>query len=488
MKPSIALLLFVLLAAGAAVQPARGAEGSPLRNSIVTVEVTRKQYDYYQPWTRKSAQVLKTGTVVGERQILTTADGVWDRSLVRVQKEGRGQWWIGEVSWVDYYANLAMVTVSQAEFWRGLKPLKLAGATAPKSSLQIVRWRDGNLENRSAEFTQFKVREAQLVPISMVQLEISSEIQGVGWGEPILCDSRLAGIIRAQDGRTCIALPADFVSNIIEAHQKPGYRGLGYFHFYWQQGANPASLARLGLPGLPRGVIVDYVPPRPDTLAQTLQEQDIIISIDGFDLDIEGDYQDPAYGHLMLENLAVRGKWAGDEVKMKVWRDHKFLDLSYRLPRFEFTNALVPYASYDQPPQYYILGGLVFQPLTDAYLQSWGPDWKQRAPFRLNYYNYENPTKERPALVVLSQVLPDPYNIGYQEQHCLVLDKVNGQPISHLSDLREALCHPLNGYHLLEFAAGDTTRRMVLTAGDAEAQATARVLQRYSIAQSAFCQ
>ena len=132
-----------------------------------------------------------------------------------------------------------------------------------------------------------------------------------------------------------------------------------------------------------------------------------------------------------------------------------------------------------------IVGGLVFEPLTDSYLQSWGPEWRQRAPFRLNYYNFQNPTKDRPALVIMSQVLPDPYNIGYQEQNCLVLNKVNGRGVSRLVDLREALQKPANGFHVLEFAAGDTTRRIVLAAGEAEAQATARVLERYGIAQSA---
>ena len=41
----------------------------------------------------------------------------------------------------------------------------------------------------------------------------------------------------------------------------------------------------------------------------------------------------------------------------------------------------------------------------------------------------------RPALVLLSQVLPDAYNIGYQELRSLAVDSVNGQRISRLSDV-----------------------------------------------------
>jgi hypothetical protein len=117
------------------------------------------------------------------------------------------------------------------------------------------------------------------------------------------------------------------------------------------------------------------------------------------------------------------------------------------------------------------------------YLQTWGPEWKRRAPFRLFYYTTEQPTPEQPALVVLSQVLADGYNIGYQEQRFLVLQSVNHRRISHLTDLREALKCPVNGFHILDFAQGESLQRMVLAAGDAEKAATRRVLESYGIAE-----
>src|ERR1051326_4374263 len=42
--------------------------------SVVTIEVARKQYDYYQPWTKRTRRFQKIGTVFGDHQILTTAD------------------------------------------------------------------------------------------------------------------------------------------------------------------------------------------------------------------------------------------------------------------------------------------------------------------------------------------------------------------------------------------------------------------------------
>lgn len=450
--------------------------------SLVTIEIARNTYDYNQPWSRRTRRLKKTGVVVGERQVLTSADQLFDRTLVRLQKQGRGQWYVGEVEWIDYPANLALITTSDQAFWRDLKPATFGKGAPEDGAMQILRWRDGNLENRRAEFSQFTVREGALSPVNCVMLEASSDIQGGGWGEPIVANSHLLGILIAQEGRTCFAAPASFIQSILQARQKNQFRGLGYFHWYWQPAENPASLAALGLPGEPRGVIVHFVPDRPDGRPEMVKSNDIVLSIDGFPLDIQGDYLDPEFGNLLLENLATRNRWAGDDVPMQVWRDGKQIDVTYRLPRYNYTNSLLPFAVYDQEPEYLIVGGLVFQPLSNTYLQSWGNEWKRRAPFRLYYYNNQMPTKERPSLVLMAQVLPDAYNIGYQDLRYLVLDKVNGIPISNLNDLREAFKKPEGGFHVLEFVKSDGLRRLVLAAGDPELAATDRVLKRYGIA------
>src|SRR5689334_22848857 len=164
------ILLFLLIIGATAFEVRSGepkrAASSAWEQSIVTLEVARKKYDYYQPWSKPTRQVQKIGTVLPGHQILTTANDMFDRTLVRLQKEGRGRWWIGEVTWIDYHANLALVTTSEAEFWSGLKPVALDKTAAQNDKLQILRWRDGSLENRSAEFSRYEVREAELSQVN----------------------------------------------------------------------------------------------------------------------------------------------------------------------------------------------------------------------------------------------------------------------------------------------------------------------------------
>ncbi|HYT58618.1 MAG TPA: hypothetical protein VEL06_00500 [Haliangiales bacterium] len=449
--------------------------------SLVSVEINRKQFDYFQPWTKRARTALKAGLVIGPREILTTADEFDERTLVRLQRGGRGRWWNAEVKWADYPANLAIVTCADEKFWTGLKPATLADSIKKDEDIQIVRWRGGTLEVRKAEFSRFTVSHPNMSDAVHVQLELSSEIDGVGWSEPAIAGSKVIGLISSQSGNQLQALPAPFVHSIIDAQKKGRYKGLGYFDFTWQPAENPETLGYLKLEGEKRGAVVIDVPNKPG-VESVVKPRDILLQVDGFDIDTQGDYKDPDYGHLLLENLSTRNKWAGDPVRLKIWRDGRAQDVLYHLPKAEDAARLVPEAPFDQEPEYLIAGGLVFQPLTKNYLRSWGQDWERRAPFRLAYFRNQDPTPERPAIVILSQVLPDIYNLGYQESRQIVLEKVNGQKVNYLSDLQEAFKKPMNGFHILEFVKGDALQRIVLDAATLEA-ATKRVLERYGIEQ-----
>ena len=146
----------------------------------------------------------------------------------------------------------------------------------------------------------------------------------------------------------------------------------------------------------------------------------------------------------------------------------------------DYTTDLVVQAIFDQVPEYVIMGGLVFETLSEPYLRSWGGDWRRRVPFRLGYYQRDHPTPERPTVVILSLVLPDAFNVGYQDYRYLAVHKINGQLIGRLADVPAALQKPVDGFHVIEFERGDAYRRLVLDAAESDA-ATRRILRTYGI-------
>lgn len=445
--------------------------------AVVTIEITRKEYDYLQPWSRRVDQVQKIGTIISDREILTTADHFSSHTLVRLQK-GRGRWFQGEVSWVDYHANLAIVTCKEERFWEDTKKVDLAKVTPRRGSAQVVRWRNGILEFRNVDINRLTVKRGKLTFVDSLQLELDSDMNGIGWAEAIVQDDKLIAISSSKDEDTITGIPSSFILTCLEDRKDGPYQGIGYFSFVWQTAENPDTLAYLGQEGEPHGVIVIEV--QTNRVVSPMKPRDIILEIDGFKIDVQGDYNDPDYGNLLLENLATRTKRAGDTVKIKVLRAGKEIDLDYVLPRVDYTLEIVPLNVFDQDPEYLIVGGLLFQPLTVPYLQSWGADWNRKAPFRLVYATREDATSEKPSYVVLSLVLPDPFNIGYQDSRYLIVETLNGKKINTLHDIVLAKESPQDGFHVLEFREGDSLRRMVLDAAQIE-ETTQRVLERYGI-------
>lgn len=473
----VAALGLAVFAASATAAERNGRD--PMEASLVTLDITAKNYDYFQPWAKPTRSVRKHALVVGDRELVTTAQNLADRTLVRVQKGGRGRWLAAEVKWLDYHANVAVLTVADDGFWNGLKPVELADRVPKQDEYEIVRWRDGNLEVRRAEFSKFTVGDGSLSFAPRIHLELNTEINGLGWAEPVLANGKIVGLTTSKGGNVCTVTPAPFIRRIVEAQRAGKFPGLGYFDFVWQQGENPATLEHLKVPGEPRGAIVIEVP-KTAKPGYVLEKWDVIIEIDGFPVDMEGDYDDPDYGHLMVEGLATHRHFAGDRIPMKVARNGKILDLEYVLPKADYSVDLLPMFTFDAEPEYLVAGGLVFQPLTQPFLRGWGDDWRRRAPFRLVYYNSSTPTAESPALVVLSQILPDPISVGYQEFRNLVVDKINGITIRRLPDVKKALAEPKNGVHLIQFFRGEGLQRMLLDAG-MMSEATERVLERYGI-------
>jgi len=446
-------------------------------NSLITLQATGKSFDYSRPWSRGSRNATKVGVVIGKNQILTTAEGLQNLTMLRLQKYGRGQWHAGQLDWIDYHANIAIISAKEPSFAEGLVTAKLGNVSADKNDWMIMRWKRGNLEKRAAEFNQFLVQDGRLTFIQHLQMEASSEMDAVGWGEPLVSGGRVIALASGQIENNIRFIPVSFFQKLLKARLAGKKATLGYFPFVWTQVENPELFSYLKLKGEPRGALIIKVPEVPATTEQ-LKEKDIILEVEGRPIDNEGYYRDPDYGQLIMENLSTRGKLAGDILKFKVWRDGKAIALDYKLPAADFNYKLIPDSKHDQAPEYLIVGGLMFQPLDGPYLSSIGG--ASRAPARVTHFAEAHPTKERKGLVVLSLVIPDPFNLGYQNLRWLVVDKFNNRKISSITDIREALKKPVNGFHEIKFMKGWSTEHVVLDAAT-ESEATQRIMNHYRI-------
>ena len=55
------------------------------------------------------------------------------------------------------------------------------------------------------------------------------------------------------------------------------------------------------------------------------------------------------------------------------------MQLNVTLEHRDTKDYVSPPHNLDQPPRYYVLGGLIFQELSRQYLKEWGPNWQRDA-------------------------------------------------------------------------------------------------------------
>ncbi|MBV9462760.1 MAG: hypothetical protein JO317_00895 [Verrucomicrobiae bacterium] len=479
----VRILLSAVLFAAAFRALAADEEEFDLSDSIVGLEINRLQYNYYQPWSSQSASYRKSAVVLSKRELLTTADWLQESTLVRAQKGGRGAWYDAKIAWIDFHANLAILTVASDDFWKGLQPMPMVEKVPTRGSVQIHRWNEGGLQNWRGEVSKVFVQKSQRSYVKYLQMEITSDVNAAGWSEVVVRGGSMLGLVAAQEGNRLWVIPTPIVSQLLKARGKNGL-GLSYFDFGWEYTRNAALARYLGLEGPTRGILITSMP-RFSAFRDALQAHDLVLEIDGFPIDSSGDYQDPEYGFLSFHNLATRHKLAGQPVRFKVWRNRKLLEVSAKMPAADFNADLVPKSLPDHPPEYVIAGGLVFEPLTVPYLQSWGGRWWESAPFRLYYFSTMEKTDLDPGVVILSTVLPDAFNIGYQDYSFVPVERINGRHITQIADVLEAFKRPQGEFHVIEFQKNKEIQRLVLDASDCAA-ATQRVLDLYGIPKDHF--
>src|SRR3954453_20489652 len=78
--------------------------------SLVRVNVTGQNYDYFRPWQKKASFSKRgLGAVLPKGRVLVTADLVTNQNYVELERAESGDKSAATVDVIDYEANLAML-------------------------------------------------------------------------------------------------------------------------------------------------------------------------------------------------------------------------------------------------------------------------------------------------------------------------------------------------------------------------------------------
>lgn len=471
------LLLSAVFAARAREEP-RPAH----QRSVVSVEVTYQAWDEDRPWAKRAARARTVNAVlVDENHVLTVAHLLDDATFLKLFAFGRPRTGEPRIVHADYGVDLALVEL-HPDSLDGLEPAPVGERTPTSGVLQTVRWRGQQFESAASRVVRFEVARSVTSRVEHAFLQMRTDIAGGGWSEPVFNDGVLVGMTMSQSDQVSKAIPAEIIRVFLERAGEPGtdstFPALGA---HWQVNRDLALTRFLGQEGEPHGIVVRQIP-WGSSACGVLEPMDILVRLDGWDIDAEGFYLHPRLGRLVFTHLLAERYRVGDEVSVTVVREGKEQELSMKLRGYPAALDLTPFRR-EGPPPFVIVGGLVLRELDGPYMQTWGKEWSRRAPVELRTRYVlmdQTQTPERRRIVLLTSVLPAADNIGYQDLHDEVVERVNGRPIGRIEDVVEALRTPEGDFQVIELAPDSTRRQVVLDATTLEAS-TAAILSEYRI-------
>ena len=378
---------------------------------------------------------------------------------------------------VDYEANLALIEPADKNFLKGLQPLELALDTVVGD--RLAAWQlesTGTLVVTEGIVTTVGDHALPGRCRRLLHLPAQPPMHGYrdnSYTVPLVKNNKLAALLPRYDPRTQVlnAIPAPIIAHFLKDAAGAKYQGFPSLGISFFPTRDPQLRTYAGETGKTGGVYITSVEPGLPAAKAGLKADDIVTAVEDHDIDQNGNYVDPLYGKLGFGNLLTAKAYVGDSVALHVLREGKPLTLNVKLEHRAEEDYVIPPYNIDDPPSYYVLGGLIFQE-PRQYLKEWGSDWEKNAPqdfVYLDKFQSELFPEGNQKVVILSQVLPANSTIGYDDFSYLVVKKVNGKEIKSLADLAEAVKNPINGFHVIETV--DDPKQLELDATQVAAEA-----------------
>ncbi len=474
---------------------------------VVTIKSYQQEHDWRIPWNKKEIRtragmalvIRKPGPQTADNQtrfLLTNADLAANATLIEVTRKDDPHPYRALTRKIDHALNVALLQVEDTEFWKTLNPVEWGKAakgkltvlhTQPGTEMKLA---EGELERVSVGHRQ--LRDAWL-PILQINLKTPPP-----QGALVIQEDRAVGMVLNSSQGAVNALPAQLIRLFLEASADNPDAGLPQRGFQWTSLPQQSMSDHFRIPAGNAGIWISRVLPY-GTGSGVLKAGDFLTAIGEWKIDQNGKIQHPVWGKTLFDILFLDELRPGNRVAFTVIRDGSELVLSARVSNFRENGRMVPLKRIGVPPRYVIRWGLLFQELTLNYLQVWGNNWQTRAPLRLRLFmqlDRNSPggssvswnglsapdvkTDHQRRVVVLSQVLPDEINIGYQDLNNIVVTHVNGRQIQNLESLVSAFEKPSGDFHLLEFLPG-SERRQVILPDKLLDSANARILSNFQI-------
>lgn len=422
-------------------------------NAVVKVYCTHTAPDYSLPW-QKQRQYTSTGSafMIGNGKLLTNAHCVEHDTQVKVKRRGDDTKFVAKVLARGVECDIALLSVESEDFWSGVEPLRFGRLPCLQDAVTVVGYPLGGdtISVTKGVVSRIEVTSYAHGASDLLGIQIDAAINPGNSGGPAFndqgeCIGVAFQVYRSEDVENIgYVIPTTVVSHFLNDYERNGrYTGFPSLGVLLQKLENPALRACLKVPSN-EGVMVRRV----ETTSPAhgvLKEGDVIVSFDGVQVGCEGTVPFRSTERIAFRYL-ISQKFSGDAAELGIIREGAYAKVQTVLqPRVH----LVPYNVEGGQPSYLIIAGLVFTPLSEPLIEeecedSIGLKLLAKARYSLARFKGEQ-------IVILSQVLANDVNIGYEDMGNQQVLKFNGTRIKNIRHLAHLVDTFKGKYLVFEF-------------------------------------
>lgn len=447
-------------------------------SAVVRIFATSQLPSYDSPWQTNTPESSSgSGVIIGEGLVLTGAHVVADATFLQVQKVSDPQKFTAQVVGTCHDCDLALLKVRQRDFRKKATVAELGELCRLRDHVQVVGFPVGGEEVSITEgvVSRIETQYYSHSQRSLLAVTVDAAINEGNSGGPVFKDGKVAGIAfqTLNDAENIGEMvPAPLIQRFLQG-VTAGRKDLEVpaLSVAIQSLENPTLKSAVKLRGAETGVLVRGVQ-HGGSAEGKLRRGDVLLEIDGHKIEDNGTvrFRDDIRTRF---DVVLGNYYVGDRLRVVIKRNGKRHALTLTL---RGKQALVRRSRYETAPSYFVFSGMVFQPLTRDFLETW-PDWWEKAPpaFVDAYYSGVR-TQERQEIIVLSQVLADELTVGYAQYRNDAIETVNGHVPVDMRDLVKRVESSRRQVRL------ETSSGMLLVLDKERARAAhSRILRRYSI-------
>lgn len=446
MNPRRGLFVVALALAGAAGAATVPLEAAPpdVRDAIVKIYTYHELPDYQNPWSmRGTYSSTGSGCIIKGKRILTNAHVVSDEKFIQVRRFGQSRRYPARVLSVSHAADVALLTVDDPEFFEGVEPPEFGELPRAQQEVLVYGFPLGGdtLSITKGVISRIEHQNYAHSSANFLACQIDAAINPGNSGGPAFVGDRIVGVAMQgmpQADNIGYIVPVPVIRHVLEDLEDGHYDGFPSLGLVFQGIENRDFKRKYGLGEKETGMLVIKTI-RGSPAEGVLREGDVLLAVEGRAVADDGTVEFREKERTSVSYL-IQAKQVGDPLTATILRDGQRTNVTVVLSRALQNDYLIPTEQYDLMPRYFVFGGLVFCPLTLNLLQSWGSNWYDKAPEELVAmlgFNYV--ADERDEVVLLLKALAADVNQGYQDFSNWVVESVDGEKVTSLRQLVEAV-------------------------------------------------